>query len=103
VWKYYIHCTYLVLDRPSVEDEHKPFLDFRVEQRLEDQLHPPDVFRSLTSDAISFNRVMSSWFAQCIWNPLPAFSVSARRMTKARSCLWTFPYLSFFLIALEAS
>jgi hypothetical protein len=52
---------------------------------------------------MSFNLPRSSWFAQFIWKPFPAFSVNARRMTNARSCRWTLPYLSFFLIALAAS
>ena len=46
---------------------------------------------------------MSISLAQFSWKPLPAFSVSARKMTRARSWRWTLPYLSFLRIAREAS
>lgn len=56
-----------------------------------------------TSFAMVFKRSINISFAQFSWNPLPAFSVSARKMTSARIWRWTLPYLSFLRIAREAS
>ena len=63
------------------------------------QLELCNIFCELTSVDMSLSLPTSSALAQLSWNPFPAFSVSARRMTRARSCRWTLPYLSFLRMA----